>query len=376
MKRSSRSKQPAKPHPHEDGWNHTWAATRRKLFRLALSESQSAHGLDSEERKLPRNERTGRPGIKRMDSMDFLDQEDEEVQQDSEDVGRAIRLSTSLQNSARTNPINLLSRSMSDDTTITTATTSSSSSSSNNTTISDLPSLPSAIVLTPASPVTASPTVAPPLRRRGSSRTSLHKAARPSLLQRGRSFTASDLETDSSIIPDSPVAKTAAEARSDSVSSTNRGGGGGGRRPSGSLITPMTALQPSASPLLALTTGIDVTSRLTRSQSNGDDLNAHAKQKSFIADRQPSTTEKAMLAMPFEAPTARPTLTRGQTNGGWSDSDEEGSTRLRHVKKIRPIRAQRPISLSAAALQPSFQAQLLSGPALRSPFEEKPGMSF
>lgn len=297
-----------------------------------------------------------------MDSMDFLDQEEDEEHQEAEDVGRAIRLSTSLQNSAKTTPLNMLSRSLSDDTVI----TNSSSSSSSTTTITDLPSLPSAIVLTPASPVTA----APPLRRRGSGRAQQTKAARPSLLQRGRSFTASDLETDSSIIPDSPVAKTAAEARSTSSSSSE------GLRAAASLMKPMTTLQPSASPLLALTTGLDTpSSRLTRSQSNGEDLNAHAKQKSFIADRQPSTTERAMLAMPFEAPTARAnTTSRAQTNGGWSDSDEEGSTRLRHVKKIRPIRAQRPIP--ASAFQPSFQAQLMSGPALRSPFEEKPGMSF
>lgn len=309
-----------------------------------------------------------------MDSMDFLDQEDEEADQNAsaEDVGRAVRLSTSLQNSARTTPLNFLSRSMSDDV-VTTVSSSSSSSSSTTTITADLPSLPSAIVLTPASPVTA----APPLRRRGSSRGLQQKASRPSLLQRGRSFTASDLETDSSIIPDSPVAKTASEARSATPSTSSASGG---LRAAASLVAPMTAmtaLQPSANPLSALTASLDSSSssRLTRSQSNGDNLNAHAKQKSFIADRQPSTTEKSMLAMPFEAPTARvTTTTRAQTNGGWSDSDDEGSTRLRHVKKIRPIRGQRPIS--AASLQPAFQAQLVPGPALRSPFEEKSGMSF
>lgn len=302
-----------------------------------------------------------------MDSMDFLDQEEEEEDQNAgaEDVGHAARLSTSLQNSARTTPLNFMSRSMSDDV-VTTVSSSSSSSSSTTTITADLPSLPSAIVLTPASPATA----APPLRRRGSSRGLQQKTSRPSLLQRGRSFTASDLEADSSIIPDSPVAKTAVEARSTSSAS-------GGLRAAASLMAPMTSIQPSTNPLSALTAGLDASpsSRLTRSQSNGDNLSAHAKQKSFIADRQPSTTEKSMLAMPFEAPTARvTTTTRAHISGGWSDSDDEGSTRLRHVKKIKPIRGQRPIS--AASSQPSFQAQLVPGPALRSPFEEKSGMSF
>lgn len=85
------------PKRDDRSWSHGWDATRKKLFDVALAESKIAHGaLDEEDRKLPRQERLHRPGLRRVDSMDFLDQST-----DGDNVGRTLRLSTSLQNSAK-----------------------------------------------------------------------------------------------------------------------------------------------------------------------------------------------------------------------------------------------------------------------------------
>lgn len=54
-------------------WPHTWQETRIKVLQIALE--QSRYGRDAKERKLPREVRNHRPGLRRMDSMDFLDQE-------------------------------------------------------------------------------------------------------------------------------------------------------------------------------------------------------------------------------------------------------------------------------------------------------------
>lgn len=344
-----RSKQPPKPRPHEDGWSHTWDATRRKLFRVALAESQSAHGMDAEDKKLPRVERVQRPGLKRMDSMDFLDQEQEEEVADRGvgSSGLAAQLSTSLQNTARSNPLGFLSRTQSDDVT---TTTSSISASTSTPTALETPAIPAAITITPASPVAA-----PPLRRRGSSRVSQPRSSRPSLLQRGRSFTASDLEADPSI-PDSPIAP-AKTARGDAVT------------------IPPTAAAAMAS-LQAGPTLLDApsSSRLTRSRS-GLTLNPHPCRTAFLADRKPTTTEKCALALPFDAGPIRGPARTQPVNGGWSDSDDEQSSKVRHVKKVKPARNSRPLMMMTPALQPALQAEMLGGPDLRSPFEEKSGMT-
>ncbi len=80
-----------------DAWPHSWDATRHKLASLALSETRL--GAELANRKLTRQERLARPGIKRVGSMDYLD--DEEGTMPSERIGRVLRLSTTLQNSAR-----------------------------------------------------------------------------------------------------------------------------------------------------------------------------------------------------------------------------------------------------------------------------------
>jgi hypothetical protein len=72
--------------PLEEGWRHSWDATRKKLFDLALEHSKFGH--DVQERKMSRAERHARPILRRMDSMDFLDEGEEK---ESEKVGRALR---------------------------------------------------------------------------------------------------------------------------------------------------------------------------------------------------------------------------------------------------------------------------------------------
>ncbi|GMK57096.1 hypothetical protein CspeluHIS016_0309360 [Cutaneotrichosporon spelunceum] len=80
-----------------DTWPHSRDTTREKLAALALAETRL--GAELANRKLTRQERLARPGIKRVGSMDYLD--DEESTMPSERIGRVLRLSTTLQNSAR-----------------------------------------------------------------------------------------------------------------------------------------------------------------------------------------------------------------------------------------------------------------------------------
>lgn len=75
-------------------WRHSWTSTRGKLFELALKESK---GLTL----APAGDAAQwvRPPIKRVGSMDFLEHAEDD------DRGRAFRLSTSLQNTARRDPL-------------------------------------------------------------------------------------------------------------------------------------------------------------------------------------------------------------------------------------------------------------------------------
>lgn len=70
----------------DDAWAHSWEATRRKLFEMALADSK--FGQQQQERRKPRAERLSRPGLRRVDSMDFLDEGDSDQLQD---LGRAAR---------------------------------------------------------------------------------------------------------------------------------------------------------------------------------------------------------------------------------------------------------------------------------------------
>jgi hypothetical protein len=285
--------------------------------------------------------------------MDFLG-EGEDESTESDQIGRALRLSTTLQNSSKHGPLGALTRSTSDDVT---TTFSSMSSGLESPPILEAPVVPAAITITPSSPAAA-----PPLPRRGSGSSRMSsRTSRPSLLQRGRSFTASDLEADIGILA-SPTAPGRADAlprndRSQSptpISSEKLST----RRDEPKLLT-IPAYVPSSS-----------ASRLTRSQSNEVNLKAHAAQKSFCAPRQPTTHERAVLAMPFESsPSSRSVK---KTSNGWSDSEDEGaSTAVRHVKKAKPVRASRQTPSLAMPFQPLIQGDLLGSSALRSPFEEK-----
>lgn len=86
-------------------WRRSREVTRKKIFEVALAESKFGHELD---RKTQKDSTSGsggsRPGLRRMDSMDFLDEREDE----DGDVGRTMRLSTSLQNSAKQEPVVVL----------------------------------------------------------------------------------------------------------------------------------------------------------------------------------------------------------------------------------------------------------------------------
>lgn len=290
-----------------------------------------------------------------MDSMDFLDEGADETP-DSDQMGRALRLSTTLQNSSRDAALGALSRSTSDDVT---TTLSSTDQRLELPPALEAPAVPTAITVTPSSPVPA-----PLSRQRGSSRMSQPRTSRPSLLQRGRSFTASDLEADSGILASPTTGGTDAPPIRDDRSQS----------PTPSSAAEKLPIRRAEPKLLTIPAYVPSASRLTRSQSNEQNLHAHAAQKSFIAPRQPSTNERAALAMPFEsAISPRPQ----KISNGWSDSEDEGnSTTIRHVKKSRPIRATRAGPVLAMPFQPLVQGDFLGSSALRSPFEEKTGMGF
>lgn len=147
-----------------DAWPHSWDATRHKLAALALAETRL--GAELANRKLTRQERLARPGIKRVGSMDYLDDEDEGAMPSAR-IGRVLRLSTTLQNSAR----------------VVTA---------ERTTSLTVPA-PAARAGSLGVPAPPDPGLV-----RTSSSLSVSSAGsisrRPSLLARGRSFTAEDLE--------------------------------------------------------------------------------------------------------------------------------------------------------------------------------------
>lgn len=145
-----------------DAWPHSWDETRHKLAALALANTRL--GAELANRKLTRQERLARPGIKRVGSMDYL--EDEEQAMPSERIGRVLRLSTTLQNSAKGIDAASVVRSPSS----------------------------RSLSLNAAS---TSKTEPPPIKRSLSGLSiGSTSSRRPSLLARGRSFTAEDLEAE------------------------------------------------------------------------------------------------------------------------------------------------------------------------------------
>ncbi|WVR09574.1 hypothetical protein IAU60_006643 [Kwoniella sp. DSM 27419] len=342
-RRSSPSSPSSSPSEHETTvrWLHSWEATRKKLFEHALAESKFGH--DAEERKMTREERQHRPGLRRVDSMDFLDQAEEE-EKPADSIGKAIRLSTTLQNSAKQEPLLMsLSRSTSLGSGLDTDVSGAESTSTPVT----------AITLTPASPVAA-----PPLRRKGSFRASSSKPLRPSsLLQRGRSFTAEDLRAESETKSDEAEPEGEAQPRPIALASQD-------------LVTSPVALTSLPLPLLAQSSA-----RLTRSQSSSSALQAapHAARDYFLATPLPSTTDRSALALPLdiEAPVRS---THQAKTSEWSDSEDEAPKQRRKVKKLKQVKAPTGNPPRGGLRGPTgVMAHALDGPetGLRSPFEER-----
>ena len=245
----------------------------------------------------------------------------------------------------------------------------------------------------------------PPILQRHSSfrKSTLQRPS--SLLQRGRSFTASDLaaeaETDGSeeksqpAVPeaitevlsepsDSPPGKSRNTPKDDPPPSAQPKTK---QRPNLSLhgLIPPNPLSQlgGAEPKLALPSSITQKPKFTRSVSSSAVLHPpHTSRDTFLA-LHPSSTDRSSLAQPLPVmpdetqSSGSQTLGKpcllvegGSDKGGsseWSDSDDEGPVKTRAVKKIRGGR------LTAQALKVQTFGLGVNGAdgALRSPFEEK-----
>ncbi|WRT70070.1 uncharacterized protein IL334_007064 [Kwoniella shivajii] len=399
---------------HEKGekkvWKHSWDFTRKKLFEIALAESKFGHaqqgfgfGFDNDEnkKKPSREERLhSRPGLRRVDSMDFLDQKEDDSDTNtssSENVGRAIRLSTSLQNSAKQEPLLLsLSRSTSLGSGLT-AESPICPSESSPLPLQPQPSMTS-ITLTPASPTGPSQ----PLRRKPSFRSSSSRPLRPaSLLQRGRSFTAEDLR-----------------AEAEDKDRTSIHGSENGEQSNAEIATSLTStseITTSPIEMLSKTEFMPLpklpsdhnhnhnnnnNSKLTRSYSSSSVLypQPHTIQKLFLSAPIPSTNDRSKLALPLPdenspltssslSPSLSPSISLSlgpihsetSANSNWSDSEDESIKQPRKIKKLKQTKkTHKPESDNGLLTKSPMKiiSQLLPGQgpgelALRSPFEEK-----
>jgi hypothetical protein len=192
-----------------------------------------------------------------------------------------------------------------------------------------------AITITPASPRSDLPTPSP---RRKSSFRDLSRVTRPtSLLQRGRSFTASDLQ----------AAAEAPEPTLPSVPDASISHGN------------LTSSSASASTLAP--PGLPVTrsgSRLVRAQSSSA-ISSHLNRAGLMSSR-PSTSIRSVLAQPFPDSVSKP-----KTTSEWSDSEDERPTKSRIIPKNKKVTNVTKITSLIVG------EDLLAGGALKSPFEEK-----
>ncbi|WVQ74370.1 hypothetical protein IAR50_003970 [Cryptococcus sp. DSM 104548] len=290
-------------------WLHSWESTRQKITEIALEYSR--FGIEAERRKLPREVRSERPGLRRMDSMDFLDDGDG-TEGSGSGVGRAICLSTTLQKSA---------------------------AGPSKDTERDMP-MPT-ITLAPA-PTQKLPSALPP---KVPGRRLPAGLSRPSsLLQRGRSFTAEDLQAES-LRGGSPVEEPKKQ-ENDTASSREL-----------SVVSQGTS---------KASTDKRDRAGMTRSYSSFSvaDPAPHAAQKSFISSPVPTTDHRSLLAVPTEIPTIM----------GSQDNDEsKGSRRNRTAKRFKLAQK---LDMSKVA-PPLPKLSLLGevGPnGLDSPFEEEKGL--
>jgi hypothetical protein len=194
------------------------------------------------------------------------------------------------------------------------------------------------ITLTPASPQGSGPSI----RRKPSFRGPSTRPARPtSLLQRGRSFTASDLQ---------------AEASSGTGGDILSAGEGSPRR--GIVISESpVALEPVALPLSVPPRA----PRLTRSFTSSAIYNPHSARDSFLATT-PSTSDRSVLAIPLSLEPQ--TSHQPKSTSGWSDSEDEKPTAPRMVKKLKG-------GVKGRVKGANLASNQFTDGGLRSPFEEK-----
>ncbi|KLT38384.1 hypothetical protein CC85DRAFT_34657 [Cutaneotrichosporon oleaginosum] len=348
-----------------DVWPHSWDATRHKLAALALADTRL--GAELANRKLTRQERLARPGLKRVGSMDYLDDEDGGMP--SERIGRVLRLSTSLQNSARGVPDRTASL-----------------------------TVPAPAAARAASLGALSRSEEPLSIPRTSSSLSVSSGAsvsrRPSLLARGRSFTAEDLEGEEG---DSIVFGRRLTAPPDELAPTTP-------LPAAENTPAVAVLSPSPPEEPA-----PKRASLGRSKSYGPSpRDVQARRDSFLAPPMPppprvlaldESSAPSPAALGEGLATAFEWTAPSRTPSGWeSDSDRECPRTRRKMKGTLAMTAlnaatrERSSSLSSgssrsrsASLSTSDgastpplvismmvdEAALVRGGGLRSPFEEK-----
>ncbi|KAL1405111.1 hypothetical protein Q8F55_008734 [Vanrija albida] len=331
-------------------WHHSFTETRAKLATLALADTRL--GAEVAERKLTRKERLARPGVKRVSSMDFLDNEDSDTP--SEKTGRVLRLSTTLQRSAK-EAVGL-------------ARTASLGPESGSPPLggAETPPLSGGGGSFTLSPVTAEPLalglglgMGGRSLSRSSSRSD-HGSRRPSLLQRGRSFTASDLEAELETQPVPTIGGDDASPRTPTISSF------------GGMVT-VSSPSPAHSPAKRRASAPDTSvPRLLRSHSyepksgrtRGDERARRGEATELLAPPAAAFNHLG-LGSAFEP--AAPRQNGGHSSSSWdSDSDRDGHVVIKRPRQTRKGR------LGALAMTALPAAAAEASGELRSPFEEKP----
>lgn len=348
------------PLPPTSDWPHSWEETRRMLGALALAETRL--GAEVADRKLTRAERLAKPGIKRVGSMDFL--EDEDDAPPAEKMGRVMRLSARLQSSAAHEKVKLQRAASMTEPAVCVR--------------------PFALTITPSSP--EAPKL-PSTMKRGNSAIRLER--RPSLLARGRSFTASDLEAEaeeacrkaasapvsnfpsSLALDEAPMTPTGSDTDMDDDDSTPK------------LSPRRRASAPeNPSPRLLRSHSYSATSRRERDRRQREyPLTRPAPEH----DPQSQSLAGPTLAGAFD-PTVPPQPTR--LGGGWDSdsdrSDREGTISVK--RRVRPCLAMTAMAgaarrssgsgssgLGTGAMTPTLEPLALEErPGLASPFEDRP----
>ncbi|KIR34248.1 hypothetical protein I352_03485 [Cryptococcus deuterogattii MMRL2647] len=297
---------------------------------------QSRFGRDAKERNLPREVRNHRPGLKRMDSMDFLDQDGTEgVSKDH--LGRALRLSSSLQSTAQEDKMSVAFQQP--------MAIESLQSQSHSAKCSE-PSIP----VDPVSRAT----------RRCNS-----KSSRPSsLLQRGRSFTAADLQMKDEKLEVDNRGTRPLTARSEQASSSTRVIGIRQHEKRNRPIQPMTAITSESTSQ----TSSKPPARLIRSKSSYSVAHAapYSSQKMFLSTPQPSTAKSYIMPRSFQ-PSMSISVSKSRT------PNNEGGHDLPDSKKTKRIGGNG-YQTKPGRISIQHQHALTQG-GLQSPFEEKKGLN-